>query len=147
MELFEKMCKGLECCATSDLRVCKGCPYNGQPCSDLCLDALSMLRSQQARIKELEAAQQPSLLTLEEIDHKLNSATKEYETIFWAEVKSLKRISFGVFNLDFSMDGGYEALLLGCSWPFHYRRETYGITWRCWTSKPTDKQREAIPWG
>ena len=22
----------------------------------------------------------------------------------------------------------------------------YGIGWRCWTSRPTDEQREAIPW-
>ena len=23
---------------------------------------------------------------------------------------------------------------------------TYGKTWRCWTSRPTDEQREATPW-
>lgn len=24
--------------------------------------------------------------------------------------------------------------------------EYYGKTWRCWTSRPTDEQREATPW-
>ncbi len=24
--------------------------------------------------------------------------------------------------------------------------ETYGITWRCWTSRPTDEQRAVTPW-
>ena len=24
--------------------------------------------------------------------------------------------------------------------------EDYGKRWRCWTSRPTDEQREAIPW-
>ena len=24
--------------------------------------------------------------------------------------------------------------------------ENYGVNWRCWTSRPTDEQREAIPW-
>lgn len=24
--------------------------------------------------------------------------------------------------------------------------DDYGIRWRCWTSRPTDEQREAIPW-
>lgn len=24
--------------------------------------------------------------------------------------------------------------------------ENYGKTWRCWSSKPTDEQREAVPW-
>lgn len=25
-------------------------------------------------------------------------------------------------------------------------QEKYGIYWRCWTSRPTDEQREAEPW-
>ena len=25
-------------------------------------------------------------------------------------------------------------------------KESYGKTWRCWTSRPTDEQREAEPW-
>lgn len=25
-------------------------------------------------------------------------------------------------------------------------RKTYGDAWRCWTSRPTDAQREATPW-
>lgn len=25
--------------------------------------------------------------------------------------------------------------------------DSYGKTWRCWTSRPTDEQREATPWG
>ena len=28
----------------------------------------------------------------------------------------------------------------------HYAREQYGKTWRCWTSRPTNEQREAEPW-
>lgn len=27
-----------------------------------------------------------------------------------------------------------------------YSSENYGRTWRCWTSRPTDEQREATPW-
>lgn len=25
-------------------------------------------------------------------------------------------------------------------------KDVYGIEWRCWTSRPTDEQREAAPW-
>lgn len=25
-------------------------------------------------------------------------------------------------------------------------RKTYGGVWRCWTARPTDAQREAVPW-
>ena len=32
---------------------------------------------------------------------------------------------------------------LGGDW---MRWGDYGITWRCWTSRPTDEQREATPW-
>ena len=32
---------------------------------------------------------------------------------------------------------------LGGDW---MRWDDYGITWRCWTSHPTDEQREATPW-
>ena len=28
----------------------------------------------------------------------------------------------------------------------HYAIAQYGVTWRCWTSRPTDEQREATPW-
>ena len=26
------------------------------------------------------------------------------------------------------------------------RWDDYGITWRCWTSRPTDEQRQAVKW-
>ena len=29
---------------------------------------------------------------------------------------------------------------------FWYDLDDYGKTWRCWTSRPTDEQREAEPW-
>ena len=32
---------------------------------------------------------------------------------------------------------------LGGDW---MRWDDYGITWRCWTSRPTDTQREAVAW-
>lgn len=33
---------------------------------------------------------------------------------------------------------------LGGEW---MRWDDYGITWRCWTSRPTDEQREAVKHG
>jgi hypothetical protein len=91
-------------------------------------------------------AREPRVMTLHEIDDVINTTSKEYERIFWAEVRSRTRKSFGVFQLDIAVDDNYEALLLGCSWPACYNRSTYGIKWRCWTSRPTDEQRRAEPW-
>lgn len=28
-----------------------------------------------------------------------------------------------------------------------YKTECYGVEWRCWSSRPTDEQREGTPWG
>lgn len=57
MEQFEKVCKGLECHAREG--ACgEDCPYHAPgTCSEpLCADALALIRQQQERIAELEAA-------------------------------------------------------------------------------------------
>ena len=52
----------------------------------------------------------------------------------------------------------YFDYLDACPWYVHWRgycsartyiggREaSYGVTWRCWTDKPTDEQRKAVKW-
>ena len=100
----------------------------------------------QAKIRELETTRDTRVMTLEEIDKIIYQSSNNYERLFWAESKSITKCSFGVFELDIETNGDYEALLIGCSWPVCYRRETYGVRWRCWTSRPTDKQREAVKW-
>lgn len=112
----------------------------------LICDAQFIVKRQQERIKELEAGQMARVMTLEEIDSILTNSKEDHEKIFWVESKSRTRYSFGVFQLDYADDGDFEALLMGCSWPFHFRRGTYGITWRVWTTKPTDEQRKAVLW-
>ena len=65
MELFEKVCKGFECCLIETQEQaelsCADCPYN--PCGlTVCLpislidDVRKLITAQQERIKELEAA-------------------------------------------------------------------------------------------
>lgn len=112
-------------------------------CIQLSVDTLNAWRE---KIKELESMQTARIMTLGEIDGILSGSMESHNTIFWAESRSKTMCSFGVFQLDYSDDGDFEALLIGCSWPSHYRRETYGITWRVWTTKPTDEQRKAVPW-
>lgn len=33
-----------------------------------------------------------------------------------------------------------------CAFLYCERPDEYGKTWRCWTSRPTDAQREAVKW-
>ena len=58
MKLYEKVCKGLETHMKPNSR-CVGCPYpNDGICGDqLYKDSLYLIRQQQERIAELEAAQ------------------------------------------------------------------------------------------
>lgn len=68
MEQFEKVVKGLEC--HSENRICaEECPYYSPViCSGpLCRDALALIRQQQERIKELEAAQTARVMPLDKL--------------------------------------------------------------------------------
>jgi hypothetical protein len=140
-DMRAKVIQGLESCVPGPTTWCqmreKGqCGYDGAYCvSQLHKDAAELLR-----------AQEPHVLSLEEIDDIVTKSNKEHERIFWAEVKSRTRYSFGVFQLDLATNDDYEALLLGCAWPAWYRRSSYGFRWRCWSSRPTDKQRKGTPW-
>lgn len=63
MDQFDKVCKGLECCLRkNNTNLCGACPYtDGRNSVFACMlslirDAQFMIRQQQERIKELEAA-------------------------------------------------------------------------------------------
>lgn len=143
MEQFEKVYKGLEICTESTgYEGCITCPYHEDYYPNVCryankTDALALIRQQQERIKELEAAQTARVMSLEEIKdsesywlstgkefvtrpvicvHREDDARKPYITFVW---------QFGTFSWD---------------------TEDYGKRWRCWTQRPTDEQRRATPW-
>ena len=83
-------------------------------------------------------AQEPRVMTLEEVNnlpygHVLIETDKN-ESLRWLD--ALVFCKSTNFSFDFiTLEG--RARLLGVE----YNRE-----WRCWTSLPTDEQREATPW-
>ena len=77
--------------------------------------AIDTLNAWREKIKELENMQTARIMTLEEIDGILSGSMESHNTIFWAESRSKTTCSFGVFQLDYSDDGDFEALLIGCS--------------------------------
>lgn len=94
-------------------------------------------------VKALEE-QEPRVLTLEEVKGMkrltvcaVEQRSKVIKNTFNAEYGGIVTIDNENF-LDFGMYGDTN----------RYRRaETgYGKTWRCWSSRPTDEQREATPW-
>lgn len=82
-------------------------------------------------------AQEPRVLTLEEV--KMLDRDYYYLESMRSPGKELREIV-----------GAYGITCV--TWPsITWARQTmgdsgYGKTWRCWTSRPTNEQREAVPW-
>ena len=138
----EKVMKGLECCSqgakepyTPTIRYCAECPYPESeiPCTRaLARDALELLK-----------AQEPRVMTLEEVEDAL-------DTVVWVDRPLIDNTSD-----EYALIDAYsrKTQIVELRYPFcdkDYRERadyaTYGKTWRCWTSRPTDEQREAVKW-
>ena len=87
----------------------------------VCKDALELLK-----------AQEPRVMTLEE-------ARKDIE-VWYESVNGA--CGWG----DLCYDANLELALYTLHGIKGVKEEAYGKTWRCWTSRPTDEQREAVAW-
>ena len=94
-------------------------------------------------------AQEPRVMTFEEVKEKIGSG----ECVFTECEKEGQWMRYGDAKL--SVDQGNScriAFLISRRgdnpyvrwWMIYY--ENYNKTWRCWTSRPTDEQREAVKW-
>jgi len=133
----EKVIKWFEMCDiyTGDLCSKNNCPYFFDGCRD------KLKKNILALLKE----QEPKVLTREEVEERMNT-NDDSDSIFYVEVRTLTRTSFGVFQLNFDSKDYYVAMLLGSGFPTWYRKESYGHKWRCWSARPTIKQRLAVKW-
>lgn len=106
---------------------------------DLLEDALSVILAQQERVKELEKAQMPRVMTYDEMIK---------AEVCFLEVKGINEIApyiryeiFGksLWNSPYMInaDGSFMKLAT---------REEYQTVAHCWTAGPTDEQREAEAW-
>ena len=74
--------------------------------------------------------QEPRVMTLEELNDLYSQET------IWFEEKPNHTIK------QLTQDGIVTLIFVGLL----HNWNGYGIVWRCWTSRPTDEQREEIPW-
>ena len=136
-DLREKVIKGLEHCKCRS-GCNSNCPYfpimedhNGinECTSHLANDALSLLKEQEARVMDADeivlSADPSKWLWVERKGDYCAEAFKAGKTIS------------GLIAFDSETPGEF----LYCERP-----DEYGKTWRCWTSRPTDAQREAVKW-
>ena len=96
-----------------------------------CNDAIALLK-----------AQEPRVMTLEEVIERKDSDA------VWVEHMDGDMIVQPAVLLPSFLDTDKDCIHFASSWRTggSYSRRSYGTKWRCWTSRPTDAQREAEPW-
>lgn len=130
----EKVIYGIERCICHVPDACRDCGYDaGQPYNacveSLLKDALELLKAQEPRVMDADeivlSAEPSKWLWVERRGDYCAEAYKAGKT-----VRGL--IAFECET---------PCAFLYCEYPGEY-----GKSWRCWTSRPTDEQREATPW-
>ena len=145
-EKFEKAKKGLACCERRGY--CEGhCPYyepekEALECtSELAHDALALISHLDERIKELSLMQVARVMTLEEA---IEAVSKEGGFV-WIEQKSHPLCdahvspSNSIFDCPSRKFKDYGKRFIP-------KKNSFRYMWRCWTSWPTDEQREDTKW-
>lgn len=85
--------------------------------------------------------QEPRVMTLEEVEKSYSKAP------IWFEEQRLQTVYPAIYHKSKGPEGAKFADITD----FYYQRQdwaygTYGKTWRCWTSQPTDEQRQEAKW-
>ena len=134
---WEKVKRALRACYSADIEWCQArekglCDYNVSYCRmALFKDAAELLEAQKPRLMTLEevlnAENEAEPLWCEFIDCALGS---------WRMGWKLK--TEGKREVQHILENPIERAIV---WESEYEKG-----WRCWTSRPTDAQREATPW-
>ena len=127
---LQKTIKGLRCHSEPkfgpDEYFCETCPYDEATCGlDVPNDALSLLKAQEPRVMTLEEAAVSDFCYVEYSTGDIIPAFVRF-AVMAGEIKSYK----------IQTDLGHS----------YFCADKYGKILRCWTSRPTDAQREATPW-
>lgn len=128
----EKVIKGLECCIRdNDPMRHYYCPYY---MDNDCLN--TMLRDALAPLK----AQQPRVMDYDELGGTINNAA------VWLEFYGSKNLSIAILCDRSEITGAWQIFDYLSGKKHVMLRMSYGESWRCWTNRPTDAEREAAPW-
>ena len=100
--------------------------------------AYSRLHDLISELDDLLKAQEPRAMTLEEV------VKTERNTPIYIDQR------YGMYGWDIydGVDIQAKDIVTGAPWASNefWGWDEYGKTWRCWTSRPTDKRRAATPW-
>ena len=135
MDKIEKVLHGLSSCGndygTPNICEVTECPYREIEVS--CVHSLA--HDAMMLISELLKAQEPRVMTLEEV-----KALSEDDLVWYEHVGINKLRPRVVYYTDYSCivftDGG----------KWYFELDGYGKQWRCWTAKSTEEQRKVAKW-
>jgi len=140
----EKVIKGLECCILSDeeCECLDECPYHDDCWETDCELGYILKKDALKLLKE----QEPRVLTLEEVIKHYSLPPVVLDDLEWQEdyLQDIKPLYF-----DFPTKDSFAVHWRGYQQVRQYLEDwkaSYGQTWRCWTAKPTNEQREALKW-
>ena len=141
-ERWENVINALELC-TSEIETrtqvpCEKCHYHNKEYHGVLGNGCCNMRSLQRDILALLKAQEPRVMKLVEVrdeaDHMyLEKHSKTGSDLYGCAIRG-------------DWDGYGIELLMSEYDTARERWSDYGKTWRCWTSRPTDEQREVTPW-
>lgn len=107
------------------------------------MDAVVLLKSQQARIERMEVERTPSVVTLDVIQgRKLD--------VLWLEHRSAGSHPFDPTAVEpaiyYCMDvQGNMFFSCGCG-TLRFDSDDYGWYWRCWTARPSEEMKKEVKW-
>ena len=103
-------------------------------CTETQFDYCDEIRAAIALLKE----QEPRVLTLEETIALCGEPV-------WLEEDTLQG-SYGTWGVVKGLHEQYKAVNIGGARFTYWPRAKYGISWRCWSARPTEEQRKAAKW-
>ena len=141
-EKLEKVKAGLECCSIGLYCPDEECPYekDKEEKQENCIallarDALELLKAQEPRVLQIKEMAFLEIAVFIETNGDLEGKGTD---LFLA-------IPY-IYAASQNMSDGYIAFVDGNTDVYDLQAIDYGKLWRCWTSQPTDKQREETPW-
>ena len=135
----EKIIRGLECCMLSYKDGCDECPFVAKGmCEELLGErAIALLKVPEPRVMEPDEL---AALAMDESDN----VPVWYEYRIITDRGVITRLEASV--LWWVEDGWWRRLgPVRMGWE-DVRADGYGVSWRVWTERPTEAQREAAKW-
>lgn len=127
----EKVIKALENCNAPEK--CRDCPW--EPCEEFDCKHSDYPDGLIGQAIALLKAQEPRVMTATEA-YTADYVYIEFDGVITPAIRTTN-------ERDGHRESYFATQQLGGEW---MRWDDYGITWRCWTSRPTDEQREGTPW-